>query len=111
MQPLPLILEVLTVCLTTQEHTTPRPWCPLLQDPASAPKYLALRKLLDAKQAAANPTGCMNATLGYRALGDRSFYGQPAVLAPARGAVWIQVCLPGSLLWGGVGWARQGQSV
>ena len=63
------------------------------QPAAQAPKLQALMDLLDAKQGGGgpNPTGCMDPSLGYRALGDQSVYGRPAIQSLRRGAVWVQV--------------------
>lgn len=38
-----------------------------------------------------NTPGCMNPDIGYRATGDGVYVGAPAVMAPAKGAVWVQV--------------------
>jgi len=50
-----------------------------------------MAKLEDKRGGPINQPGCMNATLSYRAVGDRSFVGIPAVMTPTKGAVWIQV--------------------
>ena len=59
-------------------------------------KYRALTGKLEAvRKGPYTPAGCMLPMLGYRALGDGFYQGAPAVLTPAKGAVWVQV------RWGG----------
>lgn len=62
------------------------------QPVASAPKYLALKGLLDAKQPAGLYPGCLGPQKGAAGLGDGSFFGVPAVTFPRKGSVLIQVC-------------------
>ncbi|PSC76448.1 hypothetical protein C2E20_0427 [Micractinium conductrix] len=54
-------------------------------------KYRALTGKLEAvRKGPYTPAGCMLPMLGYRALGDGFYQGAPAVLTPAKGAVWVQ---------------------
>jgi hypothetical protein len=63
------------------------------QAPASAPKYLAVRGLLDAKQPAGVYPGCLGPQKGAAGLGDSAFFGAPAITFPCKASVLIQVCV------------------
>ena len=76
----------------TQPPVPTAPTHPPSSRPPQAPKYLALTAKLNSKRGGAlNPSGCMSPDLGYKALGDGSFAGLPAVMTPAKRTVWIQV--------------------
>lgn len=64
------------------------------QPVASAPKYLAVKGLLDAKQPAGVYSGCLGPQKGSTGLGDGSFFGAPAITFPRKGAALIQVRPP-----------------
>lgn len=68
------------------------------QEAHTAPKYLALAEYVDSVSSAAPPQGCMTPELGYRGLGDASFVGFPAVIAPRQGDVW-EAGKAYSILW------------
>ena len=77
------------------------------QRPADAPRYRAVRDVLDTKMANSTRANCLDPGLGYRGLGDVSFFGMPAIMSPAKGATLVQVspallrCITckGSILW------------
>jgi hypothetical protein len=61
------------------------------QPAADAPRYRAVRDLLDRKMGNDTRTSCLDPALGYRGLGDSSFFGMPAIMSPAKGATLVQV--------------------
>jgi hypothetical protein len=63
------------------------------QDPTTAPKYRAVSALIKSKLPASTSPGCMDYSVAYRGLQEGTFAGVPAVMAPAKGSVWVQVCL------------------
>ena len=63
------------------------------QPAAAAPKYQAVKGLLDAKQPAGVYSGCLGPQQGAGGLGDGSFFGMPSITFPAKSAVLIQVRL------------------
>lgn len=61
------------------------------QDRSTAPKWRALHAVLDQKQPAGIRAGCLDPDMGVRGLADDQYSGAPAILSPAKGAVWVQV--------------------
>jgi hypothetical protein len=61
------------------------------QDPASAPRYRAVRAVLDEKQGNDTRARCLDPKLAYKGLGDGSFFGMPAIMTPAKGSILVQV--------------------
>lgn len=61
------------------------------QDRSTAPKARALHALLDARQPASMRPGCFDPDMGATGLADGQYSGVPAILSPAKGAVWVQV--------------------
>lgn len=61
------------------------------QDRSTAPKARALHALLDARQPASIRPGCFDPDMGAAGLADGQYSGVPAMLAPAKGATWVQV--------------------